>query len=157
MKAKTKIEIDPLFADKWDAAYVVHHKKENRRYVILRNSKTDKRTTIQYAKYLMCIKLGRLLNANEQVDHIDGDKMNDSIDNLQVLKREDHLKKTAAENTGRAEEARRKRVPRHGPYWEHKKYGCNCPECVAAYKEYSCRKTAEHRARLKAAGIKRTS
>lgn len=157
MNAKTKIEIDPLFADKWDAAYVVHHKKENRNYVMLRNSKTDKRTTMQYAKYLMCIKLGRPLYDNEQVDHIDGDKTNDSINNLQVLSKEAHERKSLCEKQKREEQARASRVPRHGTYWEHKKYGCNCAACVAAYKEYSCRKTAEHRKRLKDAGIKRTS
>lgn len=157
MKPKTKIEIDPLFTDKWDSAYVVYHKKENRRYVILRNSKTDKRTTMQHARYLMCVKLGRLLDANEQVDHIDGDKMNDSPDNLQVLTRDEHSRKTAIEISNRAKEARSKRVPRHGTFWEHKKYGCNCDACVAAYKEYSRNHTAKYRAKLKEQRLKRKS
>lgn len=51
------------------------------------------RKTILYSKYLLGIKLGRVLAEKEEVDHIDGNKINDSIDNLQILTREENRKK----------------------------------------------------------------
>lgn len=75
--------------------YVVYgpylHKGMNRRMINL-VSKVD-RTTISYAKYLMSMKLGRWLSAEEEVDHIDDDTLNDSIDNLQILTRDENVAK----------------------------------------------------------------
>lgn len=130
MKAKTKIEIDPLFADKWDAAYVVHHKKENRNYVVLRNSKTKKMNSMQYAKYLLSIKLGRVLTREETVDHIDNDKTNDSPDNLQVLSRADNVRKCTALRKST-------RIPRHGTLTEATHYKCRCEACSQALRDYN--------------------
>lgn len=45
----------------------------------------DSRTTMSYARYLMCCKLQRLLGADEEVDHIDNNKLNDDLSNLQIL------------------------------------------------------------------------
>lgn len=44
-----------------------------------------KRSTVQYARYLLSVKYGRYLRDDETADHIDGDKTNDSLENLQVL------------------------------------------------------------------------
>ena len=41
------------------------------------------RTSKLYAKFLLEIKTGRILHRSETVDHIDGDPLNDNIDNLQ--------------------------------------------------------------------------
>ena len=46
---------------------------------------SGKRTTTSYARYLMSVHKGRLLERSEQVDHIDGNKQNDVIENLQIL------------------------------------------------------------------------
>lgn len=51
------------------------------------------RRTILYSKYLMSLKVGRILSSQEEVDHIDGDKTNDSIDNLQIVTRQENEKK----------------------------------------------------------------
>lgn len=48
-------------------------------------------TVISYPKYLMEIRLGRNLDKDETVDHIDGNPLNNHIENLQVLKRSDHV------------------------------------------------------------------
>lgn len=40
---------------------------------------------MMYAKYVLSMHLGRHLTREEQVDHIDGDCLNDSVTNLQVL------------------------------------------------------------------------
>jgi hypothetical protein len=64
-------------------------------YIIIYKNKTAserrKIIKINLARALMQVKLGRLLNSNETADHIDEDKSNDNIDNLQIL--------TLAENT----------------------------------------------------------
>ena len=72
--------------------------KFGRKRVDLVNSEKD-RTTIAYARYLMCVKLGYLLSAEYEVDHVDRDCSNDDITNLQILTKEEHLIKTAKEAT----------------------------------------------------------
>ena len=64
----------------------VLHKKENRYYVYLINPFNKKdRTSTSYARYLFSVKLGRRLSSTEEVDHIDNNKLNDELSNLQVL------------------------------------------------------------------------
>ena len=78
-----KIILEHPFNKRWKKAYLVTN-KEPRRNVILFNSKQD-RTTISYARYLMSVRLGRELPVNMLVDHINGDKMDDRIENMQLL------------------------------------------------------------------------
>lgn len=40
--------------------------------------------TISYPKYLMELHLGRHLDEKEQVDHIDGNPLNNAVENLQI-------------------------------------------------------------------------
>lgn len=40
-----------------------------------------------------CKKLGRTLNTNEVVHHIDGDKTNNDPENLEIIKRSEHTRK----------------------------------------------------------------
>jgi hypothetical protein len=46
-----------------------------------------KKTTMLYSRFLMEQKLGRKLEYDETVDHIDNDFTNDSLSNLQLLSR----------------------------------------------------------------------
>lgn len=62
---------------------------------------TKIRKTYSYAKYLMCVKLGRILSRDEQVDHIDGNKLNDDLLNLQILSVVDNMRKMVIE-TGKS-------------------------------------------------------
>lgn len=83
MSSSTKIEIEYPYSTKYKSAYLVVN-KDNRRTVILYNSHSDRSST-QYARYLMAVKLGRFLEEHEHIDHKDDDKTNDHIDNLQIL------------------------------------------------------------------------
>lgn len=68
-------------------------KIDNRRIIrIVYNDKKDNHK--QYAKVLLEIKIGRILSKDETVDHIDGDKLNDNIDNSQLLSRADNASKS---------------------------------------------------------------
>jgi hypothetical protein len=65
--------------------YIILHSKECRRMACLYNPINKKRKTISYARYLMSVKLKRELLKNEEVDHINDDKLDDRIENLQIL------------------------------------------------------------------------
>lgn len=80
------IELQEPFKSKWRKGYLVVN-PQNRRNVLLFNSNFD-RTTISYARYLMGVKLGYEVPSEYEVDHIDDDKTNDDINNLQLLTKE---------------------------------------------------------------------
>lgn len=71
--------------------------KEPRRIVILVNE-DNKRSSISYAKYLYTSHYHCEVAEGDQVDHINGDKMDDRIENLQVIsgrynQQKDHKRK----------------------------------------------------------------
>lgn len=92
------IELQSPFSENWRSGYLRQSKKDKRRRVDLFNSNID-RTTISYAKYMVCIDIGSYLPDGYEVDHIDGDRTNDVISNLQIISKEDHLEKTKKEMT----------------------------------------------------------
>lgn len=51
--------------------------------------------TVSYPKYLVEQTLGRKLDKNETVHHIDGNPANNSLDNLQVISRKEHCRSHA--------------------------------------------------------------
>jgi hypothetical protein len=67
----------------------------------------------QRGKYLHTIvaeaKIGRALTADETVDHIDGDTLNNHWTNLQVLTLTEHAKKSAQQKVAWNEKRRRER------------------------------------------------
>lgn len=78
-----KTELQYPYNTIWNNGYLVTN-KENRKTVILYNNR-DNRSSVSYARYLMACKLKRFLNDNEHVDHINDDKTDDSLSNLQIL------------------------------------------------------------------------
>jgi hypothetical protein len=74
--------------------YKNFHKKMNRWQVCLVNKNNRNiRKTILYSKYLMNLKENRILSSSEEVDHIDNDKTNDDINNLQIITRKQNKQK----------------------------------------------------------------
>ena len=49
--------------------------------------------SMSYARYLMCIHLGRILEEFEHVDHINNDPLDDRIENLQILSQKENTQK----------------------------------------------------------------
>lgn len=49
------------------------------------------KTNVNYHKYLMEVHIGRYLDEDEVVHHIDENPANNNIDNLQIMKRRDHI------------------------------------------------------------------
>ena len=65
--------------------------KNNRKFVT--HYENGKHRTQLYSRYVLEIHLGRSLLREEEVDHIDGDSSNDSIDNLQILSKRENIQK----------------------------------------------------------------
>lgn len=75
--------------------YIVFHQNENRRManLVKLGSKSKIRTTMSYARYLMSVHLGRVLDKCEHVDHINGNKLDDRVDNFQIISQAENSKK----------------------------------------------------------------
>jgi len=90
---KTKINLDYPYNTIWKHGYLLSN-RENRQILILFDSESN-RTTTQYARYLLGVKLGRFLTKEETVDHIDNDKTNNDINNLQILSISENIRKSS--------------------------------------------------------------
>lgn len=68
----------------WGPYWTRSDPKRPRQFVVLELANGEKKTT-SYARFLMECSLGRWLNANEHVDHIDENCANDDLANLRIL------------------------------------------------------------------------
>lgn len=74
-------------------------RKDGRKIVILYKSKKQ-RTTRQYAKVVLEVKIGRRLLSGEEVDHIDEDHTNDDPNNLGILSKRQNIQKALKNKHG---------------------------------------------------------
>lgn len=88
----TKIALETPYKEVWKSGYVVTN-KEGRKTLILVNNNQNRSST-QYARYLISVSLKRFLTKEETVDHIDEDKNNDDLSNLQILSRSENNTKS---------------------------------------------------------------
>lgn len=80
-----KEEASNFYKEKgFDTVYISTN-KEPRRVATLRNSVTKYMTSISYAKYLYTSYYKMDISNGDEVDHINGDKMDDRIENLQII------------------------------------------------------------------------
>lgn len=73
----------------WGRVYGPYKRKDGRLHVVTISNEGEQRS-ISYPKFLMERILGRKLDPQETVDHIDGDFTNDDLSNLRVLSRSVH-------------------------------------------------------------------
>jgi len=66
------LELQDPFKSLWKKGYLTTD-NDGRKRVSLYNSPMD-RSGISYARYLMCVKLGYVLNSDFKVDHVDNNK-----------------------------------------------------------------------------------
>ena len=117
-------KVEYPFSDEYVHAYLIIN-GEGRKTICLTNADFTKRKSMSYARYLMCVKEGRILNKYEEVDHIDNDKTNDVIDNLQRL--------SPTENKLKYRNSLPEK-PHGADHWYRK--GCRCELCVAWHRAY---------------------
>ena len=79
----TKINLEFPYSEDYVSGYLNINKEPRRVVLLVRKDGT--KTSCSYARYLMSCHLKRYLDKREQVDHIDEDKLNDVIENLQIL------------------------------------------------------------------------
>lgn len=91
-----RIELEYPYSADWRFGYLVIN-KEPRRNVILFNSDKD-RSTVSYARYLMAVDMGEYISPDLVVDHINGDKLDDRIENYQLLTNQENVAKGARQN-----------------------------------------------------------
>ena len=95
-----KIELQSPFKEDYKSGYLLTNKEPRNLVSLVRND--NHQTSVSYARYLMSCKLGRYLSKEEQVDHIDNNKLNDVIENLQILSAKDNtIKKFTSTNRTR--------------------------------------------------------
>lgn len=88
----TKINLEFPYSRDYISGYL-NINKEPRRVISL-VKKDGSRTSTSYARYIFSCNIGRYLDKKEHVDHIDNNKLNDTIDNLQILSaRENNIKR----------------------------------------------------------------
>ncbi|CAL1777708.1 HNH endonuclease [Acinetobacter phage vB_AbaM_KissB] len=133
-----KIEIQKPFEYKFG---YLRDTESGRKLVDLFNTNKD-RTTISYARYLMCVKVGYIIGDEYEVDHKDNDRTNDDIENLQILSKEEHRNKT---NSTRVRSVTTLSCPQCGSDFERFtnqiKKGTNpkCSRrCNALYNRFNC-------------------
>jgi len=114
-----KIKLQLPYSNDYKAGYL-NTNKEPRQLVLLVDFENNK-TSTSYARYLMSCNLKRYLNNDEHVDHIDNNKLNDIIENLQILTpAENNIKKNLYNNIKLAEDIELK-----------------CPQCGILFKRPS--------------------
>lgn len=97
-----KIELEKPFKDDYKAGYLNINKEPRRLILLVRHDNSQ--TSISYARYLYSVSIGRYLTKDEHVDHIDGDRLNDTLENFQLLSQKDNNIKSVIQNNKTAKE-----------------------------------------------------
>lgn len=80
--------------------YGPYTRKDGRQIVILKTPGPHQdHMTVSYPKYLVEVAIGRYLESDEQIDHIDGDFLNNDLSNLRIVKQSEHARSHVPERT----------------------------------------------------------
>lgn len=97
MTEEEKIKLLGLYPE-YSSVLGPYLRKDGRKHIVLNSSRPkndNKLKTISYPKALMEVRIGRRLDNDETVDHINGDYTDNSDENLQILSRVDNAFKGA--------------------------------------------------------------
>ena len=91
MPMSTKLVLKIPYSADYKTGYLNVNKEPRRVVSLVRND--GSKTCTSYARYLMTCFIGKYLPKDMQVDHIDNDKMNDTVENYQLLSKADNIAK----------------------------------------------------------------
>lgn len=91
-------ELHPEYADIGTPAYM---NAERDRLCFYLKLTSGSRKSVQYARILLELKLGRVLTGDETVDHVDFNRRNNDMSNLQMLHRSANARKGASDDIKR--------------------------------------------------------
>ena len=89
-----RIELQFPFSENYKAGYVNPSSDDRMTLVLVRFDGTM--TSTSYARYLKQVELGTFIPNGLEVDHVDNDKMNDDLNNLQLLTKAENIAKDNA-------------------------------------------------------------
>lgn len=78
--------------------YGPYTRKDGRQHIVCVDLESKIRKTVSYPKYVVEIHLGRYLNKDETIDHIDRNYLNNELSNLRVISRAQHSSEDAIKN-----------------------------------------------------------
>lgn len=115
---------------------------DERRQVVI-HFKDGSRTSMSYSRWLMTQSLHRTLGSDEHVDHINEDKLDDRIENLQILTPSENSIKSG---TGRPSQQKGiEKGWRHGTFYSWMKKKCECEECETAKRSFHDQRNKKRR------------
>ena len=118
-----------------------YRKSSPRRQVVIRRPDGSK-TSKSYARYLYEEAFGPI-PSHMHVDHIDGDSLNDALENFQLVCQSDHNRK---HNTGKPSPlAGVEKGFTHGTSYGWMKKKCRCDECAQAHRAFHDKRNASRR------------
>ena len=82
-------EVYSMIYDNYPTKYGPYTRKDGRQIIILRKGE-GKQITVSYPKYIVECALGRYLDKDETIDHIDGNIYNNDLSNLRIIPRGVH-------------------------------------------------------------------
>lgn len=94
-----KIDVIDIYKAKYKSAYLVLHENGDKRKRVYLIGFDGKRKGMLYARYVWERHNNKELPEGFTIDHIDEDKTNDSIENLQILSLTDNMMKNTEDRT----------------------------------------------------------
>ena len=127
-----KIKLEEPYAALYDTGYLLESKSGRKYVTFTKDGKVV--TTTSYARYLLSVKDGEIVPPHLEVDHIDGDRTNDNINNLQAITGKENRDKHVYE---------RPSSQKHGTLSCYRY--CRCNKCLLGKKLYSSGKIDEYK------------
>lgn len=98
-----KIDVIDIYKAKYKAAYLVSHENGDKRKRVYLIGFDGSRNGMLYARYVWEAHNNKPLPEGFTIDHIDEDKTNDALENLQLLSNGDNIRKNVETRTKRGE------------------------------------------------------